>query len=852
MAYNEKYALMANITAIYIAFRIRREGRTATPLETEQLRQYSGFGGIRSVLLDPARPDTWPKGRLSMLDSVRLLHETIRSHVTDDAEFDRIISRVKESTATAFYTPQSFISTLGATLATAIGGVPRTLLEPSAGHGRFLHLFDGVDGADAVRSTAFEKDILTGTVLSALHPSSRVNIRGFEEIPEAELGSFDMVVSNIPFGAVRVYDPALSRSKDPARRQATHSLHNYFFVKALDAVRNGGLVVFVTSRGVAESDANRPVREYLVRHANLVSGIRLPDDMFRSDGIDEVGTDLLIFQRNDAKRELSDDERLFIESSDLQYTTRGHDEPYDVVDLQRTHARNHYFNQDAANNYIWEECSTEHKHSIGLPEGDGRDRFGNPYVQWSVSEYWEPTLQEELASHLTRDFGRNYDRVLAMQANAPHVADEQLAAGDPTLDESYSEYPLYVPEPDEYTGYLRDGALVMQHGELGFILQQGPEGRQQNYFVAKRLVLPEELVYVQAYLKVRHAYYRLFDTEKNTGQEQPELRRQLGEAFPPFFELYDRYRGWQNNGRRVSEAVNHDLLDYYNTVTHDIWSWFPKSERKPGDPPYRLSDIFYRPVSIEPSQQASPAAQAQAEEVMSLYDLFGFSAEERTQIKTPSRRNRGRGAAASVSGGAAAKPVAFAPAAAQPVPYPLAEDDFLRSVQQAHWRSGTPAVHDGLAGCLESRTDGLWFIPMAVQPDADTLEAMQAYTAVRDTYWHLHDFERDRQTAADDVRARLNQLYDGMTTRFGGLRKERIASVAVVDPDYTAIAAIERYDDGRRVKADIFSEPVAFRLETEQPPASPRRRRSCSRSTCTVACGLTTWPPLRVSVPTSL
>jgi ATP-dependent Clp protease ATP-binding subunit ClpA len=165
------------------------------------------------------------------------------------------------------------------------------------------------DKEQAIKKEAYELDHLTGIILSALHPETKVHIQGFETLPKSSEGSYDLVVSNIPFGNVRIFDPALSRSKDAARRQATQTLHNYFFVKGLDAVRNGGLVVYLTSRGVAESDANRPVREYLVRHANFISGIRLPDNLFNDDGIREVGTDLLVFQRNDNKQELSEDDK---------------------------------------------------------------------------------------------------------------------------------------------------------------------------------------------------------------------------------------------------------------------------------------------------------------------------------------------------------------------------------------------------------------------------------------------------------------------------------------------------------------------------------------------------------------
>jgi len=835
MAYNEKYALMANITAIDIAFRIRKENRTPTPLEMQQLREYSGFGGIRSVLYDPAFPDTWPKGKRDLIPSVKLLHETIAAHVEDKERQREIIDSVKQSTTTAFYTPQNFIATLGDSIAKAVGQLPRTMLEPSAGHGRFLHLFDDRPGAADIRTVAYEKDYLTGIVLSALHPSTEVHIDGFETLPKQSEGTFDMAVSNIPFGNMRIFDPALAKSKDPARRQATHSLHNYFFVKALDAVRNGGLVVFLTSRGVAEADANRPIREYLVNHANLISGIRLPDDLFSEDGIKEVGTDLLIFQRNDNKQQLSDDEKLFIETSDFQYTQVGQEEIRKIIDLTMTQARNHYFNQDVSKNYLWENEDKSDKHSIGLPSGDDTDRFGNLYVEWSLDEYWDMTLEEELAHHLERDFTKNYDRVLAMQTTQQR---EEVTSDTYRMDDTvtqYLEYPLYRPAEGEYTAHLKDGALVMQEDRPGFIHRIEMEGVTYDCFVARESLAEHETEYVRAYLDFRDTFYQLAETERDTQQPQPELRQKLNEVFPRYFEMYDRYRGWKNNGREVSMSVDHDLREFQNRLT-DQWSWrsYDERQKNPQLNPYKLGEIFENPVDIMPSPQNSPAKAAEVEELMSLYDLFGFSEEERTQVKVSGRRKGKRGAV----------PVQRPPMPSlgpdnskpeekvvlqkmrEPFPYPFPqEDQFLSKTLTEHYTDGTMATADGLVGHIEKAQDGngtLMFVPMQTQPDNEQLEMMQAYIATRDAYWLLHDYERDRKAVADNYREQLNELYDGMVARFGGLREEQLAAVAGLDPNYNAVASIERYENGQRVKADIFTEPVSFRMiRNDNTPVTP-------------------------------
>ena len=824
---------MANITAIDIAFRLRKEGRTATPLEMKQLRDYSGFGGIRQVLKDPSKPGEWKKNEQDMRDAVQLLHDTIRNHVPDTQEYNRIMDALKQSSMTAFYTPESFIRTVGENLAKVTGQLPRTMLEPSAGHGRFLHLFDGQQGAEDIKKEAYELDYLTGVVLSALHPETKVNIKGFETLPKSSEGSYDLVVSNIPFGNVRVFDPALSRSKDAARRQATHALHNYFFVKGLDAVRNGGLVVYLTSRGVAEADANRPVREYLVNHANFISGIRLPDDMFRNDGIREVGTDLLIFQRNDNKKELSEDDKLFIETNDFQYeVTEGTHENHTNIDVGKTVARNAYFNQEAGADYYWEpnEHNTwEKKHSIGVPSFDDTDRFGNLCVTWGLDEYWDKSVEQEIEHHFARDFARNYDRVLAMQATREREDDEATEVAD----EIYLEYPLYRPQQGAYTAHLKDGALVMQEGMPGILHRIEIEGKQYDCFVQRTALAEHEAEYTQAYLEVRDTYFELVETEKRTQKEQPDLRRKLNEIFPAYFEMYDKYRGWHNNGREVSNSVDTDLNEFGNAVK-DLWTWRSREEREkdPSLSQYVLSEIFRGPVNIQPTPQTSPAKAAEVEQVMSLYDLFGMDEEERKQIKVSGKRKKGHRSAQapkqmpSLFGDAQdnqqpQKPERNIP---EPYPFPMPEEtaQLYKSINE-HYGAGTLAIDNGLVGHIDRTDDTLLvFNPMRQQPDAGTVELMQAYIAVRDTYWQLHDFERDSHREAGELRESLNELYDGMVARFGGLREEQLAATASIDPNYQAIATIERYVDGQRVKADIFREPVSFARQTEfQEPLSP-------------------------------
>jgi len=131
-----------------------------------------------------------------------------------------------------------------------------------------------------------------------LQKDVKVHIKGFENIP-GHGGGYDLVIGNIPFGTTAVFDLSDSRQK-----MAAQSIHNYFFLKGIDKLREGGILAFITSQGILNSPSNQVIREALIREHQLVSSIRLPNNLFEESGT-SVGTDLIILQKNTRKRELS-------------------------------------------------------------------------------------------------------------------------------------------------------------------------------------------------------------------------------------------------------------------------------------------------------------------------------------------------------------------------------------------------------------------------------------------------------------------------------------------------------------------------------------------------------------------
>jgi N12 class adenine-specific DNA methylase len=224
---------------------------------------------------------------------------------------------MRTSVLTAFYTPPLVIDAVSVSLK-EYGVNFQKFLEPSAGIGSFIQSFAD---KNIPYITAYEKDLLTGKILKQLYPDNTIQIKGFEEIPEKEQNSYDMVASNIPFGDTSVFDLSYSRSRDTAKVQAARSIHNYFFLKGTDMLREGGILAFISSQGVMNSPKNEPIRRALMHSNNLVSAIRLPNNLFSEYAGTEVGSDLIIMQKNTDKQILSQAEELFCQSSLTEHNT---------------------------------------------------------------------------------------------------------------------------------------------------------------------------------------------------------------------------------------------------------------------------------------------------------------------------------------------------------------------------------------------------------------------------------------------------------------------------------------------------------------------------------------------------
>lgn len=312
MAFNKRQHLQQNIDAMKIAFLLRKEKREGSSEELRQMSLYAGFGGLKFILNPATSADDiekWSVADRPLFELTKTFYDLILENSENDRTYKQYIDGIKASILDAFYTPVPISETISKVLINNDVEI-QTLLEPSAGVGSFIKPFSNLSDLEI---TVYEQDPLTGLILKLLYPQFKVNVEGFENIGIQEDGKYDVILGNIPFGKTSVFDLSYSKGTDLTRKASTFAIHNYFFLKSTDKLREGGILAFITSQGVMDSPSNQAIREVLMKEHQLVSAVRLPNNLFDEAGT-SVGTDLLILQKRNENRELSQRARDFIKS----------------------------------------------------------------------------------------------------------------------------------------------------------------------------------------------------------------------------------------------------------------------------------------------------------------------------------------------------------------------------------------------------------------------------------------------------------------------------------------------------------------------------------------------------------
>lgn len=361
----KKERFRRNIAAINVVKECEFDGRLATPEEQEILSQYVGWGGI---------PEAFDENNAAWADEYKELIVTLSPDEYDSA---------KESTLTAFYTPQSVISAMYKALQN-LGFKQGNILEPACGIGNFIGMLP--EQLKDSNMYGIELDNISAQIARQLYQRAAVLNSPFEKanLPDS---FFDVVIGNVPFGDFKVVDKKYDKYN--------FLIHDYFFAKSLDKLRPGGVMMLITSEGTMDKE-NPAVRKYIAQRAELLGAIRLPNTAFKGNAGTEVVSDILILQKRDTPQMLEPD-WVFLDS-----TPEGH-------------RINSYF--------------VEHPEMV---LGEIKTKSGRFGEELTVVPHENKTLEEELESAISNITGQ-IELPSSIEIDSTVETDDELIPADPNV-----------------------------------------------------------------------------------------------------------------------------------------------------------------------------------------------------------------------------------------------------------------------------------------------------------------------------------------------------------------------------------------------------------------------------------
>ena len=801
MAYNRKQRLNDNIKAIETAFILDREQRTPTARERLLLERYCGFGGLKCIL-NPARELAdavhWAKSDLELFAPTVELHRLIRENSKNESEYKQLMDSLKQSVLTAFYTPSAVTEALTDVLKEH-QIIPEKVLEPSAGIGAFVDsVLDNNPKADIM---AFEKDLLTGKILRHLHPEQKVRIEGFEKIEKPFNDYFDLAISNIPFGDVAVFDPSYTAMKG-MRALVTRRIHNYFFVKALDTVRDGGLVAFITSQGVLNAKNNSAARFMMLYHADLVSAIRLPNNLFTENANTEVGSDLIILQKNSQKESLRGDDNLL----DTVYNDE---------------------NRIPTNNYFLEHP----ERIIHTTAKLDTDSFGKPAMIYTHEDGVEG-IAEDLRKMLHEDFKKNLNlnRYLGIEeTKAEEVKEvEETEKMKPSIEEKQNDTVVSLQKQEKPTD---DAELSPKSNHQQppvqmtlFDLWGMEEGNRQTVHFTKKKA---EVTVGAAAKKVSRkkasplvkSVNPTFEvvTKPVEKEEKPSLtdakEQETAQETKPILPGDEPYASisWEENPpingfyeMMMTMAPEDRVLLRQKAELHRQEQLKALGVEDTLDPKFKppMEPIEVLKVQIGHGQSKGNEAKEDSKTQSTLKETN----HEREQQKEPERMREEQ----------ARKK--------EDVMKPRPFDEKLESFH----REGSMVLDSARTiGVLKDLTKyGATFMPLDL--NMEQKEKAVLYIALRDAYQKLYTYEAEEQTENKQMRESLNVYYDAFFIRFGNLNAKQNVKFILMDASGRDMLSLERVENGQFTKSDIFDHPVSFSLDEVSHVDSPEEALTAS------------------------
>lgn len=807
MVYNRKQRLNDNIKAIETAFILDREQRTPTARERLLLERYCGFGGLKCIL-NPARELAdavhWAKSDLELFAPTVELHRLIRENSKNESEYKQLMDSLKQSVLTAFYTPSAVTEALTDVLKEH-QVIPEKVLEPSAGIGAFVDsVLDNNPKADIM---AFEKDLLTGKILRHLHPEQKVRIEGFEKIEKPFNDYFDLAISNIPFGDVAVFDPSYTAMKG-MRALVTRRIHNYFFVKALDTVRDGGLVAFITSQGVLNAKNNSAARFMMLYHADLVSAIRLPNNLFTENANTEVGSDLIILQKNSQKESLRGDDNLL----DTVYNDE---------------------NRIPTNNYFLEHP----ERIIHTTAKLDTDPFGKPAMIYTHEDGVEG-IAEDLRKMLHEDFKKNLNlnRYLGIEeTKAEEVKEieetekiEKTEKIKPSIEVKQNDTVVSLQKQEKPT----DDAELSQKSNH----QQPPvqmtlfdlwgmeeENRQAVHSTKKKAEVTVGAVAKKVSRKKASPLVKNVNptfevvTKPVEKEEKPSLtdakEQETTQEAKPILPGDEPYASisWEENPpingfyeMMMTMAPEDRVLLRQKAELHRQEQLKALGVEDTLDPKFKppMEPIEVLKVQIGHGQSKGNEAKADSKTQNTLEETNHEREQQKEQERKREEQARKK----------------------ENVMKPRLFDEKLDSFH----REGSMVLDSARnIGVLKDLTKyGATFMPLDL--NMEQKEKAVLYIALRDAYQKLYTYEAEEQMENKQMRESLNVYYDAFFIRFGNLNAKQNVKFILMDASGRDMLSLERVENGQFTKSDIFDHPVSFSLDEVSHVDSPEEALTAS------------------------
>ena len=816
MAYNRKQRLNDNIKAIETAFILDREQRTPTARERLLLERYCGFGGLKCIL-NPARELAdavhWAKSDLELFAPTVELHRLIRENSKNESEYKQLMDSLKQSVLTAFYTPSAVTEALTDVLKEH-QIIPEKVLEPSAGIGAFVDsVLDNNPKADIM---AFEKDLLTGKILRHLHPEQKVRIEGFEKIEKPFNDYFDLAISNIPFGDVAVFDPSYTAMKG-MRALVTRRIHNYFFVKALDTVRDGGLVAFITSQGVLNAKNNSAARFMMLYHADLVSAIRLPNNLFTENANTEVGSDLIILQKNSQKESLRGDDNLL----DTVYNDE---------------------NRIPTNNYFLEHP----ERIIHTTAKLDTDPFGKPAMIYTHEDGVEG-IADDLRKMLHEDFKKNLNlnRYLGIEEQQEETKVAQQAEvevkqenGKETLDIGQTE------QPHLYNNVESNNADEPGSHHERTVHQQPPV--QMTLFDLWGMEEEDRLTIKETKKQVSKQTGKATTTTKPSAQKTAKKKASpLVKAVNPTAKF--ETKPLENKEKSFDEAN-------VNANTPDVEA----KKILPGDEPYAsisweenppINGFYEMMMTMTPEDRVMLRQKAELHRQEQLKALgvedtldpkFKPPMEPIEVLKVQIGHGQSKGNEAKEDSKTQSTLKETNHEREQQKDQERKREEQARKKEnvmkprpfdekrESFHREGSMVLDSaGNIGVLKDLTKyGATFMPLDL--NMEQKEKSVLYIALRDAYQKLYTYEAEEQTENKQMRESLNVYYDAFFIRFGNLNAKQNVKFILMDASGRDMLSLERVENGQFTKSDIFDHPVSFSLDEVSHVDSPEEALTAS------------------------